>query len=664
MIKKFKLILGVVAGALISITMLTGKTVIVQASEGIVIDEKNFPDEIFREYIKTKIDQNKDNILSNDEINFTKNIDIDSFFADDNNKIKNLHGIEYFTSLEKLNCGHNLLDTLDIGKNTKLKELACHDNNLTELDISKNLELTTLNCMDNNLNKIDVSQNTKLIKLFCGGVFRQIDISQNTVLQEFTCNSNNLLILDTSHNTSLTKLSCSSDSLGKLDINKNTKLKYLHWKGDNISKLDLSNNLELETLHFHCKSADLDVSKNIKLTLLDCTHSMLAKLDVSNNKLLKYLYYEGNDISELDLRNNPDIEDLQGITKVDGSLNNLNKLILNKRTYGKLQLLERNFYNGGYDFSDLSNVTIENGKIIVTDITKPGTYKYQKHKYNGASDNDDYKLRDMAIIYVDDDDTGAVNPPSAPSGDFIKPDCTHLFNDYNYISPVSGSPVIIYGNGGTFKTDTTKTTNKQFIAYTDILASYNYSLNAKGVVKPSAGKVIVGITKSNVKPVVTKNKIIDKDAAKIARAKIKNGQITVTATGKEKGLVYLWIIDTGNKGVYESCPINVLLAPKKLEVCDTAGNKLKNLKLENGKTLDVNVTGIVSSNTKTDDCTYTATVASNSQGYISVVPSGNSGKKFTIKATGLKNNKNTKVTVIFQCNENNKKAKFSLTITK
>lgn len=260
--------------------------------------------------------------------------------------------------------------------------------------------------------------------------------------------------------------------------------------------------------------------------------------------------------------------------------------------------------------------------------------------------------------------TPTPTPSPTPSGDFTAPSCTHLFNDYNYTIPVSGSPVIIYGNGGTFKTGTTKTTNKQFIAYTDILASYNYSLNAKGVVKPSAGKVIVGITKSNVKPVVTKNKIIDKDAAKIARAKIKNGQITVTAAGKEKGLVYLWIIDTGNKGVYESCPINVLLAPKKLEVCDTAGNKLKSPKLENGKTLDVNVTGIVSGNTKTDDCTYTATVASNSQNYISVVPSDNSGKKFTIKATGLKNNKNTKVTVIFQCNENNKKAKFALTITK
>lgn len=59
---------------------------------------------------------------------------------------------------------------------------------------------------------------------------------------------------------------------------------------------------------------------------------------------------------------------------------------------------------------------------------------------------------------------------------------------------------------------------------------------------------------------------IDNEASKIAKAKIQNGVVTVTATGKANGLVYLWIIDTGNKNKYECCPINVKLAPKKLEL--------------------------------------------------------------------------------------------------
>ncbi len=206
--------------------------------------------------------------------------------------------------------------------------------------------------------------------------------------------------------------------------------------------------------------------------------------------------------------------------------------------------------------------------------------------------------------------------------------------------------------------------NKVCTVYTDILASYKYTVNSKNIVKPAVGKVIVGVTKSDTKPEVSnKNKITDTSASSIAKAKIKNGQITVTAVGKEGGLVYLWVIDTGNKGVSASCPINVKLAPKKLEMQSTTGTKLTKTKLANGNTLDVCVAGLVGS-TKTNDCTYTVTVDSKCQSYITVTPVDGSTNKFTIKATGLKNNKDTKATVTFKCDQNGKKTNFSLTVTK
>ena len=246
----------------------------------------------------------------------------------------------------------------------------------------------------------------------------------------------------------------------------------------------------------------------------------------------------------------------------------------------------------------------------------------------------------------------------------ISPVCTCLFNDYNYTSPVSGSPVILYGNGINKKIDGNVVNNKQFTAYTDILPSYNYTLNSKGIIKPSSGKVIAGITTSSTKPVVSKNKIVDKDAAKIAKARIKNGQVTITATGKEKGLVYLWIIDTGKNGAYECCPVNVLMAPKKLETRDISGSKLKNPAINAGSSLDVCVAGIAPDGTTTDDCTYTATVADASQSYIKVTPVQGKNGQFKITATGLKNNKDTKVSITFTCNENKKKIKLTATIKK
>jgi hypothetical protein len=166
---------------------------------------------------------------------------------------------------------------------------------------------------------------------------------------------------------------------------------------------------------------------------------------------------------------------------------------------------------------------------------------------------------------------------------------------------------------------------------------------------------------SDTKPVLNKGKIVDTKAANLAKAKIKDGQITVTATGKAGGVVYLWIIDTGSKGVSECCPINVKLAPKKLEVQDTSGGQVKNLKIANGSSADVVIVGLVGT-TKTEDCTYTAVVDSKSQSYVTVTSSGKN--KFTLAGTGLNNDKDTKVTITFICAENGKKVKFTATIIK
>lgn len=260
----------------------------------------------------------------------------------------------------------------------------------------------------------------------------------------------------------------------------------------------------------------------------------------------------------------------------------------------------------------------------------------------------------------------SAEPSAAPSArPSIDPAGARIFSDYNYNNPVAGDEAVIYGNGVTKTVNGKKVNNKVFTAYTDITASYKYTLNNKGVVKPAVGKVIAAVTKSASKPEVnSKNKVTDTSASNIAKAKIKNGQITVTATGKEGGLVYLWVIDTGSKGVSAYCPVDVKLAPRKLEVQDTSGSKIaNNTKLQNGSTLKACVTGIVSNSVKTNDCTYTATVGTNYQSYITVTPVQGSKSQFNIKATGLKNNKNTKAVVTFTCDQNGKKINFPVLVT-
>lgn len=70
-----------------------------------------------------------------------------------NDNISDLTGIEYFTALTQLNCGGNLLTSLDLSNNTALVLLGCHDNQLTNLNVKNgnNTNFTNFRA-DNNPN--------------------------------------------------------------------------------------------------------------------------------------------------------------------------------------------------------------------------------------------------------------------------------------------------------------------------------------------------------------------------------------------------------------------------------------------------------------------------------------------------------------------------------
>ena len=123
-----------------------------------------------------------------------------------------------------------------------------------------------------------------------------------------------------------------------------SKITYLHVMNHYLEELDLSKNPELESVYMHqtCNSdkyvRSIDLSKNTKLKYLDISNMALSKVDLSHNTQLKYLCVDtnlylkdldvsmcpnletllcyGNDISTLDLRNNPKLkENLKNATR-------------------------------------------------------------------------------------------------------------------------------------------------------------------------------------------------------------------------------------------------------------------------------------------------------------------------------------------------------------
>ncbi len=81
-------------------------------------------------------------------------------------------------------------------------------------------------------------------------------------------------------------------------------LRTLLCAGNFLTQLDVSNNLNLEDLQCQLNNiTSLDVSNNLNLDLLYCNNNQLTQLDVSNNPMLSVLRCQSNQITTLDVTN-------------------------------------------------------------------------------------------------------------------------------------------------------------------------------------------------------------------------------------------------------------------------------------------------------------------------------------------------------------------------
>ena len=263
----------------------------VLAADEVAINETNFPDEKFRNYVLTEFDKNSDSKLSSEEIAAVKKIQANGM------GIKSLDGVGFFTALETLQCWDNELTELDVSKNTKLTSLSCSKNKLTALDVSKNTELTRLYCGSNKLTELDVSKNAKLEMLDCESdslysymQLTELDVSQNTALKELNCYGVKMQRLNVSGCTALEELYCGGNRLTALDVSENTNLTILRCNSNNLAELDVSKNLNLTDLY--CRNnflAELDVSKNSELKSINCEKNGLTSLDLDKNEKIEYV---------------------------------------------------------------------------------------------------------------------------------------------------------------------------------------------------------------------------------------------------------------------------------------------------------------------------------------------------------------------------------------
>lgn len=104
------------------------------------INEINFPDAVFRDYIKKNADTNSDGILSPEERN---SFVILSIFGDP--QLTNVKGIEYFPLLQAVNLSNTGLTEIQLENNKLLDNINISGTKVTSLDLSKDAELTKVN---------------------------------------------------------------------------------------------------------------------------------------------------------------------------------------------------------------------------------------------------------------------------------------------------------------------------------------------------------------------------------------------------------------------------------------------------------------------------------------------------------------------------------------
>ena len=270
------------------------------------IDEKNFPDPVFREYVRKVAGSS---VLTDTIVRQIEALDVSKDnikkVLGDRDPITSLKGIRYLKYVRDLNCRYQKLTTLDLELNSRVEKLNCSGNQLTDLWLRPTgTSLTYLDCGVNQLNALDLSKSSELTELYCrNSKLTALDLSANKKLQKIVAASNKLTTLDVRNLPELTYLDLQANfDLKAIDVSKNPKLEFLNVAQTGLTSLNVKNNRKLVDLKAYCNQLTaLDVSSNYLLKELACFENQLTALDLSYNGALESLSVSDNPITELNL---------------------------------------------------------------------------------------------------------------------------------------------------------------------------------------------------------------------------------------------------------------------------------------------------------------------------------------------------------------------------
>ena len=241
---------------------------------------------------------------------------------------RNLRGIEAFTALRSLTWEHDLLEDVDLSRNTRLAGLWLKGNNLREIDLSNNLRLEDIGLEYNEIRSLNLGALSNLRSAAVGfQPLAELRLPRESRLEDLWCQKAELRELDLSDSPQLSGLICHDNCLTSLDLSACRRLRRLYCWMNDLIRLDFAGLSGLEDLR--CAQNDfsregLDLSACPQLRILYCNEDRLESLDVSGNPLLKELGCYDNPnfgpvldlrcqtrLDSLDVRNSPRLEEIR-----------------------------------------------------------------------------------------------------------------------------------------------------------------------------------------------------------------------------------------------------------------------------------------------------------------------------------------------------------------
>lgn len=255
----------------------------------VTIDETNFEDDNFREYVR-RFDKDNDGILSQDELAAATEIELKSYPSEGGYiEYNSAKGIEFFFALRSFKADHAKFKTLDLSQNVLLEKVDCGYTRFEDdLDVSKlvNLKELSVTNLGTGTGFIDLSNNTKLENLFWSDpLTTSIDLSHNKELKELRIIGSSLTDLNVKDNPKLEHATFECRSLETLDLSGSPLLFRLSCCGyvkesyPDIPGLPGYKQFELKSLQLHPET---------QLYIFFCNNTKLERLQINTDRLTQF----------------------------------------------------------------------------------------------------------------------------------------------------------------------------------------------------------------------------------------------------------------------------------------------------------------------------------------------------------------------------------------